>query len=1046
MNFISLQRDVAAIYFGVLGKQADRATLEYFAKKLHNGELSTYSMANIFINADDGQRRLATLNDTEKIQYIYHNTHNADANEEQLSALLGQLNDGATLGQLAAGMVDSLRDYQGDDPSLLSQQKTLENTIEQTLFPAYTGNTVGYSGSADVQAIYYVLHSAMMSEGINFWGQKLEKKPDDINKVADLFVNTRNYLTSLDDHAFIKRIFEETFKKAATESDINKYITDLKNNSASRGDVVVNIINDIRNDTSIEHSAAKEQFLSATHVYKPGELPENKYLETVAALYYGVAGYTMNAATLDAYSKQLAAGMSTADLLRELAKTPTFSEAIYWEQTYHQLFNTTLSDFDKTNIWNASGKDAYVATSALIETFLNFGKGEHDRAWAYYAKSYEEIANALGYASKAILTIDDSGKLVGNINNKPEHSLSNIEFYALRNAEIQINHEANIPIDFTLNLETLRITGDKKATLDFSKNKSYSNSPTKIILENSHVTFIGSDSDDRIFMGSNADMTKATTYFQLGGGSDWLLWNGNETAGNANIVNKNFKASAAFHDDAESSHENMISANFLTKDIYLTTMSNGKINGVIDSNINNFSFFQKIDLANYKGTGSIYLDGKLVATEGKNVFDIGVIRSLAGIHNTQYANVEHLTQAIPPSSSFGKYATGDAGLALTGFADNVTVVNMPVDEWGLTYSFRTLSVLGDATADSRIHFDYLVDERYMRTTPVLNIRFEGENIDRIDAGTLSFSTKFPNGTSEGIVESLAIRSSGSSENTLRLSGDQTAIGVVSVSGDKKLNLIIKNDFSTHFGSIQTQMYGQGSLNLLAEKGGTGGGELLKVLTNGQFAEIRKELSGYQLNVQDTLESDTLNVQGNTTITREIQNISQRGSDTIIFKDSTINSMVTLKTVDRWDDSSNPTIRNGDKIIIGDSENPWIFSSSGEHTMVSYGDYSAIADVNTLLASLNLEPTATAFDLFSKALSVATHSASENQLSEVGVLKLGKSSFIVIDSNNNHSFDHDDIVFSLGNMAVSDTLKLAHYTPPKIEISGEAASHEIELVG
>lgn len=66
MNFISLQRDVAALYFGVLGKHADRATLEYFAKKLHTGELTASSMANVFINADDGKARLAALDDAEK--------------------------------------------------------------------------------------------------------------------------------------------------------------------------------------------------------------------------------------------------------------------------------------------------------------------------------------------------------------------------------------------------------------------------------------------------------------------------------------------------------------------------------------------------------------------------------------------------------------------------------------------------------------------------------------------------------------------------------------------------------------------------------------------------------------------------------------------------------------------------------------------------------------------------------------------------------------------------------------------------------------------
>ncbi|EPC4489096.1 hypothetical protein ACRZXV_003322 [Serratia liquefaciens] len=1033
MNFISLQRDVAALYFGVLGKHADRATLEYFAKKLHTGELTASSMANVFINADDGKARLAALDDAEKIQYIYHNTHSVAANEEQLSALQAQLDSGVTLGQLTSNMVNSLRGYEGDDPAVLSQQKTLETTIEQTLFPSYTGNISGYSGAADVQAIYYVLHSAMVADGINFWGHKLEERPGDINKIADLFVNTRDYLTSLNNHDFIKRIFEETFKKTATESDINKYIIGLNNHTLTRGDTVVNMINDIRNDTSSENSAAKKQFLSATHVYQPGELPENKYLETVAALYYGITGYTMNAATLESYSKQLAAGLSTADLLRELAKTPAFSEAVYWEQTYHQLFNTTLSTFVKDQIWEKSGKDAYVANSILIETFLNFEAGEYNRGWVYNAKSYEKIADTLGYTKKAVLTIDNNGKLVGDINHQSQHTLTNVELYALRNAEIKINIETEIPIYFLPNIELLRVTGDKKGTLDFSKNKTHADNPINIIIENTHVSFIGSDGEDRIFIAPNADMINAKSEIQMGQGVDWLLWQGNATAGGANTVSKDFKASGSLLEE-DNNHNNMISANFLTKDIYLTTAENGKINGTIESNINNFSYFQVIDLANYKGTGSIYLDGHLVATEGKNVFDIGVIRSLASIHNTQYANVDHLTQASRPPSSFWKYATGDSGLALTGFADNVTVINMPVDEWGLTYSFRTLSVLGDATANSKVHFDYLYDDRYMRTTPVMTIKFNGEHIDKIDAGTLSFSIKQYQSPDPAysIYGYINIESNGSAENTLRLAGDQNSIGAVSISGNKQLNLIIKNDFSNHLTRIDNS---DTPVNLLVEKGGTGGGALYELLKSSslKYATIVSELSGYQLNVVGSTEHDTFNIKGNTTITREINN--QSDSDTIIFKESNINNMVTIKAKESSGDTT-PTIHNDDKFIVGDTSNPWIFSTQGDYAMTRYGEYS-LREAAALFNSLDLSPTANAFDLFSKTLSVATHGASETSLSQVGVLKLDNNSFVIIDSNNNHSFDSNDIVFSLGNMTVSDTLKLAHYTPPKIEVSGVA---------
>lgn len=1041
MSFLSLERDVAAIYYGILGKQADRATLEFFAKKLHSGELSNNMLSDFLIGADDGQKRLSALDDAGKIQYIYHNIHGVYADVAQLSVLENQLNSGATLGQIAAQLSNGLRGYNGNDANLLSQQQQFDNTIQQSLYPSFNGNESGTQSAADIQAIYYVLQSTMVPQGINYWGQKLASAQATINNIADVFVNTRSYLTSLNDHDFVKRIFEQTFKRAAGEDDLKKYLTGLQDHTQSRGDVVVKMIDEIRNDTSAEHAEAKNSFLLSTHVYKSGELPENKYLETVTALYYGVAGYTMDATALEVYSKQLAAGMSTADLLRALANSPSFAEALYWEQTYNKLFNATLSTADRSKIWNESGNNAFVATSILIDTFLNGGADKFYVGWTYNAKSYERIADALGYSKQAALKISDTGELVGAINRQPDHKLSNIEFYALRNAEISITKEANITLSFAPNLQTLKITGDKKATLDFSNN---AHATPQIILENTHVSFIGSASDDRIIISGNADMVNADAQIQMDQGADWLLWQGNATAGNANIISKNFKAMAARYDDQDATHDNVLSANFLTKDIYLTTAENGQIQGKIVSNINNFNFFQKIDLANYKGTGSIYLDGKLVATEGKNVFDFGVTRAVASIHNAQYANVSQLTQATPPPASAYQNATGDAGFALTGFADNVTVLNIPVDPWGLNYSFRTLSVLGDAKAGSRIHFDYLYDDRYMRTTPVMTVKFNGANIDKIDAGTLSFAIKQLQGPTpeNNIYGYIDIISSGSAENTLRLAGDQNAIGVVTISGNKQLNLTIKHDFSTHLALINSSGT---PLNLLTEKGGTGGGALYDLLGPSyvKYAAIRSELSGYQLDIKtQSQKSDTLNVQGNTTITRDLQN--KTDGDTIIFKESTIDNLVALKAVEPWYPSTTPTLGKHDTLIVGDSANPWIFTSQGGRTMVSYGEYSA-SETTALFNSLNLSPSANAFDLFSETLSTVTHGTSKDRLSEVGVLKLDKNSFVIIDSNHNHSFDREDIVFSLGNMSISDTLKLAHYTPPKIEISA-SAMHAQEFEG
>ncbi|HGO4163658.1 TPA: hypothetical protein ACK1B7_005027, partial [Serratia marcescens] len=96
-------------------------------------------------------------------------------------------------------------------------------------------------------------------------------------------------------------------------------------------------------------------------------------------------------------------------------------------------------------------------------------------------------------------------------------------------------------------------------------------------------------------------------------------------------------------------------ANFITKSVYLTTNQLGKLEGSIVSNVNQFKYFNYIDLTHYRGTGDIYLDGKWVANEGSKVFDFGLFSQNAGIHNAAYANASPLAQAELPLSNSNGY-------------------------------------------------------------------------------------------------------------------------------------------------------------------------------------------------------------------------------------------------------------------------------------------------------------------------------------------------------------------------------------------------------
>lgn len=83
--------------------------------------------------------------------------------------------------------------------------------------------------------------------------------------------------------------------------------------------------------------------------------------------------------------------------------------------------------------------------------------------------------------------------------------------------------------------------------------------------------------------------------------------------------------------------------------------------------------------------------------------------------------------------------------------------------------------------------------------------------------------------------------------------------------------------------------------------------------------------------------------------------------------------------------------------------------------------------------------ADAQSLFSAALSKATGGASEHALAEVGAIKLGNALYIIIDNNGNHGFDNQDIVFSLGNRDLQQTVADMHYNSPSIALNGLAAA-------
>ncbi|AGO56140.1 hypothetical protein SOD_c31730 [Serratia plymuthica 4Rx13] len=550
----------------------------------------------------------------------------------------------------------------------------------------------------------------------------------------------------------------------------------------------------------------------------------------------------------------------------------------------------------------------------------------------------------------------------------------------------------------------------------------------------------------KVIVSQDSDLSISKAYIKIGAGFNMLTWSGNAIASGSNSVSGNFRAVGSA--EYGSGNTSILSANFITKDIYITTGAGGSQSASITTNASNFEFFNYIDLAGYTGSGRIFVDGQQEATEGEHAFDFGVMQSNAIIYNTAYSNVSNITQ---PSTTL----TTPTGFALTGYADNVHLYNANRYLGAGDYLPTSVRVFNDATAASKVHVE-LATFRGANTVTDLNIDIGREfnpytdavptqyNTQAINAGTFALTSHY---TNRPVKETLKISSSFTNAE-LTLSGGNNHVTDISLNGfalggqnNYVLKLNIKSDFSDSLTHIYIDELNNPngniapvSVDIHSEQGGTGGGDFYSTLgtlqNSGQFSGIISALAGKQLFIEGQSQDDSFSVVGNTTIAGHGSGYQ---GDTFSFTQSTIAGSVKITDY-------NASV---DRINAGTDGQQWTFSSAGDKSLVSYGDYGSSANLNALFSTLG--GATDAQSLFTAALSKATGSASESSLAEVGAIKLGNSLYVIIDNNGNHSFDSQDIVFSLGNRDLSQTLSDLHYTAPQIELSGSTPTALLDTV-
>jgi hypothetical protein len=1036
MSILSSQSLAAAIYQAILGNKADTTTLNFFGYQVVSGKLKPEQMANNLVATHDGQTRFQGLGNNEKINYIYNNITGMQPDTATLTTLVAKLEQGVSLGDIALNIINQLESYSGNDETTLTQQTFLANNIATTLYPALNHPTELGASAADVQAIYHITGGAVVAEGVNFWANYLHNNPEKLAYVAQKFVEGRPAIASLSNENFIRTLFQNTFKQPATQEEVAHYLAGLENDSETRGDVVAKMLNDIRTDTT--HPEAKAQFDLVSHVYAAGEMPAATYQETVASFYFTIANIGVSADALDSWSKKLASGTSEAELLKMLSASAQFKTAGNYGEIYQKLYGETLTATESQAILLKAGNNKYQATSLIIEAFRNgeYPLDNHSTppSPGLLINYEQKIGLMLNYATgPATLEVSaNGGNPSGIVNSGNMHQLSNAELLQITKIALIANADQAADLSFS-KVSQITLSGE------FATSNTVINSINKYAKD---ITLL-LDSDNLHPLGSNvnlgngnivgivnddADVAHANIQLTFSSNSiksvqQGLYWNGNGQNNGANQVSNTFTAKSS-----DSSYTtSTLSANFITKNIYLTTQQDGSVNGVIKSSYDQFFGFKYIDLTHYKGTGNIYLDGALIATEGVNVLDFGVSTQKATINNTQYTNVGSLTQA---AVSAGNY-TGQSGLTISAYSGEIHVLNLSPGQYD--YSPYSLTFNGDVTSDSKVYLNYMPNNAVQTELQGFGIRLADVGLQKLNAGTVDISAE---GNYTGAL--IIVAEGRQTEKNLTLSGANNHIQRIELDGTNAniLNLTISHDFSDSLKTISAIPYADHRaadiiLNLNAEKGGTGGGSFFNTLSGladtSSLSAITAQLAGDQLSVGNNGFSNasvTINhatVQGNTTLEKATE---------LNFADSSIDSLVSLSKL------STQT-----QIHVGTDNQQWTFSANGNKTMQVYGSVTKPADVNALFNGINMNGVDSVSTLFGKVLSQVTLGTSEGQLAEAGLIKLDHTLYVIIDKNHNQSFDDQDIVFALGNqqseLDVYQTAVSLHYLSPEASLVGSS---------
>ncbi len=696
MAEIKYEKQIASIYYAITRKSPPEKDLKSLSENLQkNGPAGLEDLITRLMKTPEAKEIYGGYHNNFEIMFFFFNTiHGRTMGEIEFklwsneSYINHNLNN--NLFKITKELVTNTAPWPqlNDDWSINNSYEynyPVQRQIDREHF-VDNGNQALYPGSpspsstnetdstADIQGVFHILGAGITRDVIEYWAPLINNHERTLLQATEKFINDRPYLSKVTNKTFIQKLFENGYERSASDNELNFYVN-LLSTGISRGEIAIKLMNTLKESNNEQDHVAREHLKGASYVYKAGELPPLEYQEFIAELYLAGAGRNLNSEALFGWSQKMASGTSYDKMVDILLNTSEFTRistyleiTAYAQKVYNFVYGHDADSATIQQLVTLSDKGEII--KSVINSALNTTAGTTNEFHEKFQFIFR-VADSLNYKTYATLTNNSDNYLSSSVNSGLLHNISKIEMSKLEKIDINLATKSNINLNQAANIKQISISGNQPVKIALPDNSV--NDFIFAYMNGSISELTSKKANTLLMLTQSADITTAPTHFNFGIGNDFLGWTGNNSNKSGNKINTLFTADGG-------NGVNSISANFINTRSEITITKG--INGAPDtksiqytSNLDQFKNFSLIDL--YKYTGQIStltytknVDGTISRTSSviSNTLDYDIF-----IENTNIISGGNINQIGKAGFSF----INTANQSKPATADIVSVINIP---------------------------------------------------------------------------------------------------------------------------------------------------------------------------------------------------------------------------------------------------------------------------------------------------------------------------------------------------------------------------------